>query len=399
MNFADELISILRDDPLGLLKTRPKSSGVISADARLIASFQEISKFVKEHDGHEPTESRNIQERKLYSRLQGLRDHPEKAAALKEYDAFGLLADVVIPEEQEINTIEDILSDDSLGILDDRIAEDADPTDIFKLKHVPKTIEMPDRIARRKPCEDFDKFEPLFTQCHADLVSGEKEMRQFTGEQQIAAGHFFILHGVMVYVSEVGEKKRKRGKVNAELRCIFENGTESNMLLRSLATELYKDEGGRRILNPRDDLFEDPEQITDQDKVTGSIYVLRSLSQDPQISTIENLFKIGYSTKPVHQRIKNASQEATYLMADVQVVTEFQTYNLNPQKLEYLLHTLFADSCLNLDVHDKNGNRHSPKEWFIVPLNVITTAVRMLINGEVVHYRYDSQRQELVEKG
>jgi len=257
---------------------------------------------------------------------------------------------------------------------------------------------MPDQIARRKPCEDFEKFEPLFIQCHAGLQSGDKQLRSFSGEQQISAGHFFILNGIMVYVAEVGEKERKQGKVNARLRCIFENGTESNMLLRSLATELYKDDGGRRVLNARDELFNDTENVTEDDTSTGYVYVLRSKSDVPEIKEIDDLYKIGFSRHPVKQRIKNAAQDPTYLMADVSIVSEYQTFNLNPQKFENLLHTFFMSSRLDIDAIDKNGFQTTPREWFVVPLKVIEMAVQLLINGEIVNYRYDHQKQEIIER-
>lgn len=255
-----------------------------------------------------------------------------------------------------------------------------------------------DSIAKRIPCQDFDRFEQLFKQCHADLVSGNNELRKFSGEQQIASGHFFILHGVMVYVAKVGDKEKKRGKVNAKLRCIFENGTESNMLLRSLARELYKDETGRRVLDHRYELFNETGLVTEKDEATGYIYVLRSKSEDPQIKEIENLYKIGFSSQPIKQRIQNAEQDPTYLMANVILISEFQTYNLNPQKLEKLLQTFFAKSCLNIDIFDNEGKRHTPREWFIVPLHVIETSIQLLINGEIINYRYDNHRQEIVER-
>ena len=389
IDFVKELDAILESDPLGLLDVKPKALA-ITADQRLVSTFEEISAFILEY-GHEPTQSRDIKERQLYSRLKGLRESPEKVAALVDFDSYNLLGDVKIIEPKEISTIDDVLGDDVLGLLGD----DAD--EIFTLKNVPKTINVPDKFARREPCKDFDRFEHLFTQCHSDLVSGIKELKKFTGEQQITAGHFFILHGVMVYVSEVGEKVKKGGKINAKLHCIFENGTESNMLLRSLATELYKDEGGRRVLNP-DDLFSEAEKVTEEDEATGYVYVLSSLSDDPQIKEIKNLFKIGFSSQPVKQRIQNAKQEPTYLMADVSVVTEFKCFNMNPQKLELLLHTFFAKSCLNMDVFDSDGKRHTPREWFIVPIGVIETAVQLLINGEIINYRYDNTIAQIVDK-
>jgi hypothetical protein len=391
MDFEKELKAILEDDPLGLLDTKPKASSVISADERLIASFEEINTFVEAYN-REPEASRDISERKLHSRLNGLRENPEKAASLLEFDRFNLLADVEISQPVEINTIEDVMADDPLGLL-------GDDEDIFTLRNNPESIDMPDDIAKRKPYEDFERFEPLFKQCQAELQSGKRELRKFTGEQQITSGHFFILHGVMVYVAAVGEKQRNKAKVNARLHCVFENGTESDMLLRSLATELYKDENGRRVLNLDEDLFSlADEQVTEQDQPTGTLYVLRSLSDNPTINTLDNLYKIGYSSQSVKQRIQNAAQEPTYLMADVEVVTEYQTYNLNPQKLELLLHTFFAESCLNFDIFDKDGRRYTPREWFIAPLNTIETAIQLLINGDIVNYQYDVQGQEVVSK-
>ena len=391
-NFSKELEAILSEDPLGLLESKPKVSSVMSADARLLASFEEINIFFQEHD-REPEASREISERRLFSRLKGLRENPEKAAALVEFDTYNLLGDVIIPEPKEINDISDVLEDDALGLLGTDSSDD-----IFTIRNVPERIDMPEQVAKRKPCEDFERFEPLFIQCHGELNSGEKELRKFTGEQQITAGHFFVLHGVMVYVAEVGEKEKKGGKVNARLRCIFENGTESNMLLRSLATELYKDESGRRVLNPRDDLFNDTERVTEDDQAAGYIYVLRSLSDVPEIQEIKDLYKIGFSSQPAKQRIQNAKQEPTYLMADVQLESEFQTFNLNTQKLELLIHTFFAEACLNLDVFDNAGKRHTPREWFVVPLPIIETVINLLINGEIINYRYETKRQEIVEK-
>ncbi len=399
IDFIKELENILETDPLGLLETKPKASSGMNADERLIATFEEINTFIRENN-REPAASRDISERKLYSRLKGLRESPEKAAALAEFDTFNLLGDVVIPEPKEINTIDDVLNDDVLGLLVDQEPGEADPADIFKLKNIPKTIDSPDYIAKRKPCEEFAQFEPLFKQIHAGLVSGEKVTKSFTSERQIAPGEFFILQGMLVYVANLGTwEKRNYGNFNARLYCVFENGTESNMFLRSLAAALWKDENSRQILDAAQlELFKKSEQIAQEDEATGYIYVLRSLSEDPQIKGIENLYKIGFSSQPVKQRIQNAPQEPTYLMANVIPVTEFQTYNLNPQKLEILLHTFFAKSCLNLDIFGSDGKRYTPREWFVVPLHIIETAVELLINGDIVNYRYDSQRQEIIGK-
>lgn len=389
----DALQKIVEDDDLGLLNIKAKQTG-ISVDERLLETFQQINQFYKEHGREPESNPSNILEFQLFSRLKGLRANKEKCEALQAVDEYGLLKPPSPPLEpqKEITSVADIFSDDSFGLLDD------DPESIFTLRNVPKSIEMPDKIAQRKRCKDFDQFEHLFQECHAELTAGIREARQFTGEQQIKAGHFFVLHGVMAYVAEVGEKENKNGKVNARLRCIFENGTESNMLLRSLATELYKDETGRRILDHHEKALEALMGIQDEDKKTGYIYILQSLSQTPEIASLTNLFKIGYSTTPVQERIKNAADEPTYLRAPVKIVTVFECYNLNPQKFELLLHTFFGKACLNIDIYDKAGIRHTPREWFIAPIHVIEAAAHMLINGEIVNYRYNADSHEIEER-
>lgn len=399
IDFEKELATILEDDPLGLLNVKPKSSGKITADERLIASFEEINAFVREN-GREPAESRDISERKLYSRLKGLRDNPKKSAALADYDTYKLLPEITIPEPKEINSIDDILEDDALGLLDDVGFTGSDPNGIFKLKHVTPAKDTPDYVAKRRPCAEFEQFEPLFKQTHAELAAKKKVTIPFNSERQIEVGEFFILQGLLVYVANKGDWEQKKDrKVDARLYVIFENGTESNMLLRSLAASLWKDTNSRQIVDALQyEIFEKSAHVLKDDEATGTIYILQSLSNDPQIKGIENLYKIGFSSQSVWNRIHNAPKEPTYLMGDVAVVTEFNTYNLNPQKLEHLIHRFFAEACLDIDLYDNEGKRYTPREWFVVPLHVIETAVNLLISGEIVNYRYDSQKQTIVNK-
>lgn len=395
-DFSKELDDILENDPLGVLTIKPKKSAVASADERLLASFEQINDFVREN-GHEPTKSTNIKERQLYSRLEGLRGNVAKVTALKEYDEFGLLPDLEPEAPVRIENIDDILDDDAFGVLGSELAED-DPNDIFTLRHVSKPVPKPDYVAKRKPCKDFEQFEGLFKNTQAELASKKRVLIVFTSERQIKKNAMFVLQGMLVYVANVGKKEQKRfGNVDARLYCVFENGTESNMLLRSLASALWKDANSRQVVPASQmEMFDDG--VSADDEETGFVYILRSLSDDPEISSIENLYKIGFASQSVEQRIQNAAQEPTYLMADVKIVTVFETYNLNPQKLESLIHTFFAGSCLNVDVFDSDGKRHTPREWFIVPLDVIETAVKMLISGDILNYRYDASRQEIVEK-
>lgn len=382
----EELLKLIADDEFGLLKVKPKASVAASADERLSASFHEINQFVNEH-GREPKPGNGVQEHQLYSRLKAIRENKDKIQILLDLDEHSLLS----TEIKEINSLQDVFADDDLGIFN------GEAESIFTIRHVlniPKEKNMPDYIARRKPCANFSSFEAKFKQCHADLVNGKRRLWPFSKGYQIAKGNFFVLKGILLYIAEVGETEIVDGRVNARLRCIFENGTEGDMLLRSLAAELYKD--GRRVTEHEEYLLDSFSNITEDDTETGYIYVLKSHSSRPEIQSISNLYKIGFSRVPVEERIKNAATEPTYLMAPVSIVTAFRCYNMNPQKLELLLHTFFGSACLNVDVFDAAGKRYVPREWFIAPLETIEQALHFLMNGEIVHYKYDPERQEIV---
>ena len=403
MKLDEFLDFVSANDEFGLLTVKAKTSAP-TADEHLLAKFNEINEFVTAN-GREPrADMANIPEFMLHQRLNAIRGNVEQCVSLSELDTHELLsvtpvAEVAEPEAEyqvdtepkEIESLDDIFSDDVLGLLGDG----ADS--IFTMKHVPKAINMPNKIATRKRCKDFDRYEHLFKVCHANLKSGEREQHKFAGEQQIQQGQFFVLHGVMCYVADMKERVKKNGKVNAKLHLIFENGTESDMLLRSLARELYKDEMGRRILPKAEDALDGMLGIKDDDKASGYIYILQSLSTNPDIKGIQNLYKIGYATTSVEKRIANAEKEPTYLMAAVHHVSSYKCFNMNAQKFENLLHIFFGKACLDIEVADTDGKMCKPREWFIAPLKAIEMAIQLLINGEIVNYRYDPVTCEVIE--
>jgi hypothetical protein len=382
-----------------------------TADEHLLSKFNELNEFVSTHGREPKADMTNVPEFMLSQRLNSIRGNADQCAGLSKFDVHELLpvtleVEIAEPEakykvdvEDEpetltkaIESLDDIFADDVLGLLDD--GSDS----IFTIRNVPQTIDMPSKIASRKRCKDFDQFESLFIACHSDLQSGEKEQHRFTGEQQIQRGNFFVLHGVMCYVADMEERVKKNGKNNAKLHLIFENGTESDMLLRSLATELYKDETGRRVLPKSENALDGMLGIQDDDQVSGYIYILQSLSTNPDIKEIQNLYKIGYATTSVKKRIANAAKEPTYLMAAVHHVSSYKCFNMNAQKFENLLHTFFGKACLDIEVADADGKMCKPREWFIAPLKAIEMAIQLLINGEIVHYRYDLVSEQVIEK-
>ena len=391
------LEDIFNDDPFGLLNTKPAASQGRNEDERLIASFQEINDFF-EKNMREPEQGSGIHEHQLYSRLKSIRQDPGKIEMLKNFNPFGLLN----YDEKKIESLGDILNDNTYGLLDDN------SEGLFDYTHIKKEDERTsaDFVAKRKPCKNFGEYEPIFKQVQNDLAKGKRKLISFK-QDILNAGDFFVHNGVLLWLEKVefeeevqefksGSRYRKDGRT----RVIFENGTESNMLYRSLYKSLLAN--GKAVSNNVDIVNEEFKKkfgtITDEDEEAGFIYILKSKSDKPEIKVIANLYKIGFSTIPVEERIKNASQEPTYLMADVQIVTAYKCYNMNTQKLELLLHTFFGSSCLSIDVYDKKGARHIPREWFIAPLDILEQAIQMIISGVIVNYRYDGGIKEIIKR-
>jgi hypothetical protein len=380
----EELDKLIAADDLGLTKPKPKRTPQTTEEERLLEGFREIVRFV-ENTGAAPVElGAGMNERLLFTRLNAIRQSHTLHERLLPYDEYGLLkSEVPIPAKVPPATIDDILNDTFLDSLE------TEAPDIFTIKNIPltKEIDGPDYVAQRKPCKDFHVFEEQFQSCQQELKAEKRRLLPFANEQQIEVGKFYVLRGILLLVTEVGERVEKNGKWNARLRCIFENGTESDMLLRSLASELYKD--GRRVTE-LDEKALNAMLVTDADKAAGFIYVLRSLSEHPDIKAVPNLYKIGLARRSIETRIQNAANEPTYLMAPVVLVSTFQCYNVSLTKLENLMHRFFAEAAVKVQVVDGEGKYHTPEEWFSVPLETIETAVRLLISGEIVYYLYDS---------
>ncbi len=414
IDFEKELKAILENDPLDILKTKPKVSSVISPDNRLKASFEEINKFIDDN-GSEPTKSRDINERRLFSRLESLKESPEKATMLLDQDKHNLLGDVEIPEPLIIETVDDVLEADPLGLLGlgDDEGDSNDEADIFDLTNLPsQSRTLTDFVAKRKPCKDFANYEEQFVTVQREIKENKRKLFDYsnTGDA-LVEGNYYILGGILLFLEkkEVATYSKtvdgKRFREDGRTRCIFENGTESNMLSRSLAKAL--DKGGKVVTQTEDQINKEFEQnfgvdsdkdsiVNDEDELAGTIYILQSLSTEAEIQSLLNLYKVGFSTTTVKKRIANAENEPTYLMSPVKIVAEYEAYNMNTQKFEKLLHRFLADVCLDLSVADSKGRMHQPREWFIAPLDVINRAIELIATGQIQHYRYDVQLKEVV---
>lgn len=293
----------------------------------------------------------------------------------------------------DINSLDDIFNSDEFGLLNTQ-----NEVDIHTLKNVPKVEKRADAdfVARREKFDDFDKYEQLFIDCQEDLRTNRREIVPSI-ESQLDIGTFCVLDGVLLYISDIQDGYRgNSGKINRRTTLIFENGTKSNMLLRSLGKRL-KDSGNMvtKLESEKDNRLFD---VTNEDTQNGYIYILKSLSKKDEIITKKNLYKIGFSTNSVELRIKNAKEDPTYLMADVKTVSAYEVYNVNPHKLEQLIHKFFGNSCLDIEIYDANGKLCKPKEWFIAPLEVIEEAIELIISGEIINYKYDEFNERIIER-
>jgi len=380
---SDRLKKIFDSDEHDLLKITPRNKAVTSDD-RLASSFLEINDFYAENGRIPDVNTTDINERKLGVRLRAIMLDDAKVEALLSIDHNELLRPENPPE-----SVDDIFKDDNFGLLDD-------PTGILTIKNVPKNIKKAENIARAHKAKDFDKYEQGFKDIHVALSTGNMLRETISSEYQIIAGRYFVFNGILAYVEDRDDSFKSNGKVNARLHVVYENGTENNILLRSFARTLYRAKEGARIVPSGFQSMEEWSDETDEDHATGYIYVLSSLSEDTRVQDLLNLYKIGFTTGSVEDRIRDAEKDPTYLMAPVAVEATYKCFNMNTQKLEHLLHRFFSDVKLDLSINSGDKD-HVPSEWYVVPIEVIDRAISLMISGEIINYRYDSGLRDIVE--
>ena len=389
--FTEEDDALLAE--LGVEVEPEKAPGRTPREERIVAGFEEIQRFVDAH-GHAPRlgEGRDIFERLHAVRLDRIREQEECRALLAPLDRQGLLDE----RPGGPSPSPDGMDDDALLA---ELGVEATGPDITELRHVRPAAEKraAEEIASRRKCEDFDVFRPLFEQVQNELDAGTRQTRPFELKADIEPGRFFIVGGQKAYVAEMGEEfTQDYGDRDARLRVIFDNGTENNMLRRSLQRALHKDGAGRRITDPTaGPLFAD--QTAEGDEASGTIYVLRSKADIPFVAENRNLVhKIGVTSGKVEARIARARLDPTYLMADVEVVATYRLYNIDRGKLEKLIHQIFAPARLDIEIEDRFGNPVVPREWFLAPLHAIDDAVDKMRDGTITRYVYDPDSASLV---
>jgi hypothetical protein len=378
-------------DELGVETAPTPSGGRTPREQRIIAGFEEIERFVEEH-GRLPQhgEDRDIFERLYAVRLEAIRNSPECRAVLKDLDPRGLLGAgpaAAAPEEEMSD--EELLAE--LGV-------EEPENDVTQLVHVRSRdeIKAAEEIARRTPCKDFAQYKPLFEQVQRELEAGQRRTIRYSN-YDMQAGDFFILEGQKALLVEIGEEfLSDYGRPNRRLKVIYDNGTQSDPLLRSFQRALYEDPAGRRITElgffP---LFSDEEEA--DDLATGYIYVLRSKSEHPFVAANRLVMhKIGVTGGDVKARVAGAKKDPTYLLADVEIVTTYKLANINRKKLEALLHKFFAGARLDMELKDRFGGQVEPREWFLVPFPAIEEAVERITHGTIEGVYYDPATARIV---
>jgi T5orf172 domain len=394
---TDEDLELLGE--LGVETAAAASGGRSAREQRIIAGFEEIERFVEEH-GRAPEhgENRDIFERIYAVRLDRLRESAECREVLKDLDPRGLLdvkdhggASAALEEAGD----EDLLA--SLGI------EASAEKDVTQLVHVRsrEEIKAAEEIAQRNPCKDFDAFKPIFEKVQRELETGERHTVKYKHDAEVTIGNLFILDGQKALVADFVTDRfvSDYGRTNRRLRVVYDNGTESDLLARSLQRALYKDEASRRIVEPGfGPLFADDEE--EGDLATGCIYVLRSKSEHPFVAQNRTVMhKIGVTGGDVKSRVANARKDPTYLLADVEIVATYKLANVSRKALEGLLHKLFGAARLDLELKDRFGSQVEPREWFLVPLAVIDEAIQKLMDGTIGGFRYDPETARLTREG
>lgn len=394
--FTDEDDELLSE--LGVEVETQKTGSRTAREERIIAGFEEIQRFVEEHSrAPQHGEHRDIFERLYAVRLDRIREQEECRSLVVGLDHQGLLAGPGQTQDAKLDELDDNALLAELGV-------DAAAPAITELRHVRSSAEKQaaEEIANRESCKHFEQFKPLFEKVKRELQTGTRESRVIRKDAgflkaDIKAGDFFILGGQTLLVADVGEAiKAPNGETDARLRVIYSNGTESNLLLRSLQRAIYKDETSRMISDPgAGPLFSDEAQ--DDDLASGIIYVLRSKSDHPVVAQNRDLVhKIGVTTISVDKRIAGARLQPTFLMADVEIIATYELYNINRTRLENLIHRIFDPARLDIEIKDRFGNPVVPREWFLVPLFAIDEAVEKIKDGSITGYKYDPKTAALV---
>lgn len=380
-------------DDLGVVVTDTSKAKYSPWQQRVIAGFEDIQRFVEENNRLPSKDATDNLFEPIYAiRLERIKSIPKACELLEPFDSQNL----ILP----LRTEGDFSNVDFASILEELGIELTQENDITRLRNVRSTAERKaaDMIANRIQCVDFEKFKQVFDVVRLEISNKIRKTRKFQLRSEIEIGRFFILNGQMAYVADKGEEfVQDYGDRDARLRVIYDNGTENNVLMRSLQRALNRDKNARRVTEP----ITSPLLTNDQQEIaqnTGKIYVLRSNSDIEKIANNRELIhKIGVTKGDVNTRIADAKKQTTYLMADVELVKVYEFEEINTTKLEQKIHKFLRSAQLDLTI-TVNGKSFHPEEWFLVPLEVIDEVVEAILDHSITKLKYDKNTFSIVNR-
>ncbi|WP_165734775.1 GIY-YIG nuclease family protein [Pseudoalteromonas sp. C8] len=415
MDDMDFLNVVLSADKFGWIsKPKPKNRAVRATD---LDDFMEINDFYRDH-GKLPSDEGDMVELKLFYKLEKIKEDKQLINKLKDHDEFSML-DIIeaptvgIPKEEEFQSLDDIINSDLLEF----ISPKSEVSDILSIKNVTdpeivKARNQAESIGKTTQCSNFLVFEPLFKNVHKELAAKTKLLGPIADTElsvfEFAEGNFYLLKGMLLFVDYMSEVFRGTDREDRRLLIVYENGTQSTMLLRSLTKRIREDNSARRILTTDGTPFNakrikgeselDPRlQVLKQTKATGYIYIARTLKPDLK-ETYKHLYKIGLTKRDVSTRFKEAAKDPAFLMHEAEQVKVIPLNGLNLNSVESAIHALFGRVRLNVEVTGNDGRLHKAKEWFNLPLETINDAVTLIQDNTIHMYRYDSEEQKLVRR-
>lgn len=340
------------------------------------AKEKEVADWI-EKNGRDPDEnSKDVTEHRYAIRLKKIRDRNNA-------------------EKKEV--IFDPLSDPAL----DSMIADMDIPDLEDFTGSlikPKKKKVAAYISNRTHIEDFSQYEPLFNTVQTELEKGVRKAIPFSASG-MRPGRFYIAGGLLCFIDEVYEQEKNSfGRMDSRLHVVFANHTESYMLFATLQ-KIMSEENGRSVTDSDEPAFSGfKEALVSEDVYTGYIYILRSLSTEPELKKYgKDFYKVGYTGGSVEKRISNAVNEPTYLCAPVQIVEKWRCTNINSKALETFLHKFLNVARVKIKVNGKDKSQVA-SEWFNVPLGILEAMVPMILDGSIINYRYDSNSQKLIRR-
>ena len=389
------LEQIIKDDPDNLLKI--DLSNDANQDITLVEAFNEINNFYEKYNKEPSANKTDFYEFQLYASLKNIREDSKKIKILSKYDKNFLLN----ANGKKIETLKDIFNDDPEGLLNE------DKNSLFNLRGPIKEIARAktDFVARRKPCKNFDVYKSKFKDVQNDLKEGHRHLIPFR-ENLLKENRYYVHNGILFFLEKVNTEKGQqnfdsgnRKRLDGRTRCIFENGTESEMKFRSLVKIL--NQNGKSITEHTDIINKEflknfDEKLNAENIETGIIYILKSRCKDSHISSIENLYKIGY-TKNLDKRLKNCEKDPRFLMSPVEVMASYKVYDVPAIKIESLIQKFFQTCKLKLEITSNKREQYEPEEWYVVPFDVIEQAIILINKGKLNKYRYDYVNNEIIE--